>query len=192
MINIIWFLLLLLGISTAALRGEIHVVTQATMQGAEQGVTVAFGLIGIIAFWSGMMRVAEDAGLMQALAKLMRPIAKLLFPDIPNDHPAMSAVLVSMSANLLGLGNACTPLGLKAMEELQTLNHSDEQATDSMCTFIALTTSSLTLVPSTVIAFRFAQGSLDPTEIIGTTVIATFVSTIVALTADRLLRKFSH
>lgn len=190
MINIIWFIMLAVGILTAALHGKIEVVTTATIEASEQAVTIALGLVGIIAFWSGMMNIAKEAGLINILGKVMRPIARLLFPSIPKDHPAMGAVLLSMSANLLGLGNACTPLGLQAMEELQKLNKEKETASDSMCTFLAITTSSLTLIPGTVIALRSAAGSTNPTEIIGTTIIATLASTLSAITMDRLLRRF--
>ncbi len=192
MINIIWFLLLVVGIGAAAAQGDIGLVTKATMEGAEQAISIAFGLIGIIAFWSGMMRVAEQAGIMHILAKLMRPIAKILFPEIPKNHPAMGAVLLSISANLLGLGNACTPLGIKAMQELQSLNGDSDVASNSMCTYLAITTSSLTVVPSTVIAFRVAQGSANPTEIIGTTIVATLASTVTAIVVDRGLRELKR
>ena len=126
MINIIWFAMLACGIVSAAIQGDIRLVTEATISGAEEAVKMAFNLIGIIALWSGLVKIAEDAGLIQMLAKLIQPLTRALFPEIPPDHPAMGAVVLSMSANLLGLGNACTPLGIKAMEELQKLNaHKD-------------------------------------------------------------------
>lgn len=125
---------------------------------------------------------------MEVLKKLLRPLALFLFPRVPRDHPAMSAILMNMSANLLGMGNAATPFGLRAMEELQKLNPCPEEATDEMCTFLALNTSSLTLLPTTVIALRAATGSLNPTEIVGTTIVATTCSTLVALVADRIFR----
>ena len=189
MINIIWFCMIAAGVLTAAGRGQIDLVTEGLLQGAEQAVTTAFGLIGIIAFWSGMMRIAQDAGLIQLLSRLMAPAARKLFPDVPPNHPAMGALLLSMSANLLGLGNACTPLGLKAMEHLQDLNKTPDTATNSMCTFLTVTSSSLTIIPGTVIAFRATHGSASPTEIIGTTLFATLCSTLTAIIADRLLRK---
>jgi len=192
MINIIWFSMLAIGIVAAAVQGDIELVTEATIKGAEDAVKIALGLIGIVSLWSGLMKIAEDAGLMQLLARLMKPLARKLFPEVPADHPALGAIMLSMSANLLGLGNACTPLGLKAMEELQKLNPHPETATNSMCTFIAITASSLTLVPTTVIALRTAANSAAPTEIVGTTIFATTVSTIGAIITDRVLQKLSR
>lgn len=190
MINIIWFLMLAVGITAAASQGEIHLITSATIEGANEAVKIAIGLIGIISLWSGMMKIATDAGLMNILAKLMHPIASMLFPEIPKNHPAMGAILLSMSANILGLGNACTPLGIKAIEELQKINPEPESASNSMCTFLAITSSSLTIVPTTIIALRTAANSINPTEIIGTTIAATLASTTAAVIVDRFLRKF--
>ncbi|NLM68621.1 MAG: spore maturation protein [Firmicutes bacterium] len=189
MINIIWFAMLASGVLAAAVQGDIQLVTRATIEGAEEAVKIALGLIGIIAFWSGLMKIAEDAGLMKLIAKLMRPLTRVLFPEVPPDHPAVGAVLLAMSANILGLGNACTPLGIKAMEELQTLNPNKDTASNSMCTFVAITASSLTLIPTTVIAFRTAAGSANPTAVVGTTIVATTASTLAAIIVDRLLRK---
>ncbi|MDI9420460.1 MAG: nucleoside recognition domain-containing protein [Bacillota bacterium] len=189
MINIIWFAMLACGIVSAAIQGDIRLVTEATISGAEESVKMAFNLIGIIALWSGLVKIAEDAGLIQMLAKLIQPLTRALFPEIPPDHPAMGAVVLSMSANLLGLGNACTPLGIKAMEELQKLNAHKDTASNSMCTFVAITASSLTLIPTTVIALRAAAKSSNPTAIVGTTIAATAASTAVAIIADMLFRK---
>lgn len=188
MINIIWGGMLVIGIITAAIKGDIQLVTSATIEGANEAVKIAIGLIGIISLWSGLMKIAEDAGLIKLLAKIMRPLSRLLFPEIPQNHPAIGAILLSMSANVLGLGNACTPLGIKTMEELQKLNPHQELASDSMCTFLAITSSSLTIVPTTVIAFRTAAHSTNPTEIVGTTIIATLASTITAILVDRIMR----
>lgn len=189
MINIIWFAMLACGVIAAAVNGDIQTVTRATISGAEDAVKTAFNLIGVIALWSGLIKIAEDAGLMQLLAKLIQPLARALFPEVPRDHPAIGAIILSMSANLLGLGNACTPLGIKAMEELQKLNASKETASNSMCTFVAITASSLTLIPTTVIALRAAAKSVNPTAIVGTTIVATAASTMAAIVADYLFRK---
>jgi len=189
LINIIWFAMLACGIIAAAAQGDIQAVTRATISGAEEAVRIAFSLIGVIAFWSGLIKIAEDAGLMQLLARLIRPVAKAVFPEVPPDHPAMGALILSMSANLIGLGNACTPLGIKAMEELQKLNPHKDTASNSMCTFAAITASSLTLIPTTVIALRAAANSQDPTTVVGTTIAATAASTAAAVLADYLLRK---
>lgn len=189
MINYIWFFMILSGVITAASKGQIQLVTEGVLKGSEQAVVVSLGLIGIVAFWSGVMKIAHDAGLMQNVARALGPLVRRLFPEVPKDHPAMGALLLAISANILGLGNACTPLGLKAMDHLQALNPHKERASDAMCTFMAITSSSLTVIPTTIIALRSTHGSASPTEIIGPIMFATACSTIVAIAADRLLRR---
>lgn len=191
MINYIWFFMILAGVITAASKGQINLVTEGVLKGSEQAVLVALGLVGIISFWSGVMKIAQDSGLMDMIARAMGPIARKLFPEVPSRHPAMGALLVAMSANILGLGNACTPLGLKAMGHLQELNGDKETASDAMCTFMAITSSSLTIIPTTIIALRLTHGSASPTEIIGPVIFATTCSTLTAILVDALLRRVS-
>jgi spore maturation protein A len=152
-------------------------------------VTLAIGLIGIMALWLGVMKVAEQAGLIALLAKALRPITTRLFPDVPADHPAMGAMIMNISANMLGLSNAATPFGLKAMEELNTLNKKAGTATNAMCTFLVINTSNVQLIPATVIAIRAASGSTNPTEIIGPVILATAFSTIVGVIVVKALAK---
>lgn len=193
MIHYIWMFLLLSGVVAAAAKGQIDLVTSATLTGAKDAITVCFGLISIIVFWLGMMQIAQDAGLVKKLAKLLGPIARFLFPSVPADHPAMGYILSNMSANLFGLGSAATPMGLKAMEELQRLNPNKQTATPAMCTLLAINTSGLTLIPTTVIGLRLKYDSLNPTEIIGPTMIATFIATSMAVIIDRYYqRKYSR
>jgi spore maturation protein A len=189
LIGYLWAGMICLSILTAALTGKIDVIAPSIFDSAEQGVAVAFGLISIMTFWLGIMKLIEASGLIEILKRLLRPLAYFLFPALPRDHPAMNAVLMNMSANVLGLGNAATPFGIKAMEELQRLNPLRDTASDEMCTFLALNTSSLTLLPTTIIALRAAAGSMNPGEIVGTTIVATFCSTAAALFFDRLLRR---
>ena len=189
MINILWFLMLAAGFLVAAYSGKMDTVTEIIFTASEKGVSISIGLISIMTFWLGIMRIIEKSGLINYIKLLLKPVALFLFPRIPRDHPAMNAILMNMSANLLGMGSAATPFGLKAMKELQELNGHSPCASDEMCTFLALNTSSLTLVPTTVIGLRVATGSLNPTEIVGTTIVATLCSTAVALLMDRLLRK---
>jgi spore maturation protein A len=146
-----------------------------------------FGLIGILTLWLGIAKIAEKSGLLETVTKLLQPIVRILFPSIPKGHPAMGAILMNISANLFGFGSAATPFGLKAMEHLQKLNRSN-QASQAMCTFLAINTSSVTLIPSTIIALRVNAGSANPMEIIGTILFATTVSTIVAIVADFFFR----
>jgi spore maturation protein A len=188
MIHYIWLFMIVSGVVAAVLQGRIDLVTQAALNGAKEAVAVCLGLISILVFWLGMMRIAQDAGLLEKLARLLRPVARFLFPGVPAEHPAMGYILSNMSANLFGLGNAATPMGLKAMEELQKLNPDPKTATPAMCTLLALNTSGLTLIPTTIIGIRMKHGSADPTEIIGPTLIATFLATSVAVLLDRYYR----
>jgi spore maturation protein A len=192
MINFIWLLLIVAGVIVATINGQPEVITDTALQAANLGVKYSFDLIGLMTFWLGIMRVGEKAGLVDVLAKIIKPFTKFLFPSIPENHPAMGSILLNLSANLLGLGNAATPFGLKAMQELQALNNGSDEASDAMVTFLALNTSCMTLVPATIIGVRVAAGSLNPTEIVGTTMFATFIGMTLALTSDRLFRFFSR
>ncbi len=189
--NVIWFLLVFIAFLVAAILGRMEEVTGAAMDSARTAVELAIGLIGVMALWLGLMKVAEKAGLVRLLARLLRPLMVRLFPQIPHDHPAMGSMLANMAANMLGLGNSATALGLRAMQDLQRLNRDERSASNSMATFLAINTSSITLIPATVIAIRSAAGSTAPAEIIGPTLVATAVSTIVGVTAVKLLQRFS-
>jgi spore maturation protein A len=185
MVNIIWVAMTVIGIVFAIFNGTMSEVNEAVFSGAKEAVTLCIGLISILVFWLGMMKIAEDAGLLRKLAFVFRPVVTRLFPDIPKDHPAMGYILSNMMANMFGLGNAATPLGIKAMEELKSLNGGKSEASRSMITFLAINTSSLTLIPTTVIAIRMNYHSASPTEIVGPTLIATFCSTLGAIMIDR-------
>lgn len=191
MVNKIWLALILIGFIFAALNGDINTVTQAAFEGAATGVTVCFGLISVLVFWLGIMRLAEDAGLVKAISKLLGPVVSFLFPDVPKNHPAMGFILSNMSANLLGLGNAATPMGIRAMQQLQELNPDKETASPAMCTLLALNTASITLIPTTLIAIRLNFNSANPAEIVGSTLLATAVATASAIAADRWYRRRS-
>ncbi len=165
-------------------------VTNSALEYAGIAVEIALGLIGIMALWLGVMKVAEAAGLIKIIANAMKPLTKFLFPDVPQDHPAMGAMIMNMAANMLGLGNAATPFGLKAMEELDKLNPNKGVATNAMCTFLAVNTAGLTLIPATAIAIRAASGSSDPAIIIGTAIFGAFCATTVGITATKVMEKF--
>lgn len=177
--------MLVVGIVFAAVNGKMEAVNKAIFEGAKQGVVVSFGLISILVFWLGLMKIAQNAGLLTMLADRFRPLARRLFPEVPPDHPAMGYILSNLIANFFGLGNAATPMGIKAMEELKALNGGKDSASRSMITLLALNTSSLTIIPTTVIAVRMNYHSAAPTEIVGTTVAATACSTIAAILIDR-------
>ncbi|UFJ42836.1 spore maturation protein [Brevibacillus humidisoli] len=185
MLNLIWLILILFSIGVAAVNGKIEVISQASFQGAKTGVTICFGLLSVLIFWMGMMKIAEKAGLLDLLARGLSPVVQRLFPDVPKGHPALGYILSNISANLLGLGNAATPMGIKAMEELQKLNPNKQVASPAMCTLLAINTASITLIPTTMIAIRMQYGSANPMEIVGTTLAASFVATVVALLLDR-------
>lgn len=189
MINVIWFLFILIGVIVSVFTGNVEAVTDAAIANAELAVELSIGLVGIMALWLGIMKIAEESGLVKLLARAVRPIMVRLFPEIPADHPAMGAMIMNMAANILGLGNAATPLGIKAMKELNEINNDSDTASNAMCTFLAINTSSVTLIPATVIAYRSAAGSANPTEIIGPVIIATLASTIAAIIAVKTLQK---
>ena len=168
---------------------RIKQVTQAALDYATMAVNIALGLIGIMALWLGIMRIADEAGAIKLLARVLRPFMKFLFPDVPSDHPAVGSMIMNISANMLGLSNAATPLGLKAMEELDKLNPRKGVATNAMCTFLAINTAGLTLIPATAIAVRAAAGSSNPTVIVGTTIIGGLCSTTVGILAAKLLQR---
>lgn len=174
----------IIGIVYAIFNGTMDQVNQALFQSANEAVTLSIGLISILVFWLGIMKIAETAGILNVLAIIFRPVIYRLFPEIPKDHPAIGYILSNLTANMFGLGNAATPMGLKAMEEMKKLSNSPI-ASRSMITFLALNTSSLTLIPTTVIAIRMQYDSVAPTEIVGTTIIATIFSSLSAVLLDR-------
>ena len=185
MVNIIWVLLTVIGIVFAIFNGTIDEVNKAIFSGAKEAVTICIGLISVLVFWLGMMKIAEQAGLLKKLTNLIRPLVSKLFPEVQKDHPAMGYILSNMMANIFGLGNAATPHGIKAMEELKLLNGGKTSASNSMITFLALNTSSITLIPTTVIAIRINYDSASPTDIVGPTLIATIFSAISGILIDR-------
>ncbi|WP_010284334.1 nucleoside recognition domain-containing protein [Bacillus timonensis] len=185
MVNIIWVAMTVIGIIFAVVNGTISEVNEAIFKGASEAVTICIGLISVLVFWLGLMRIAQEAGLLEKLSKLFRPIVSRLFPEVPVNHPAMGYMLSNMIANMFGLGNAATPMGIKAMEQLKELNDGKTSASRSMITFLAINTASVTLIPTTVIAIRMTYKSANPTEIVGPTLIVTVTSAIGAVLIDR-------
>jgi len=165
-------------------------VTNATIDYVGKAVEIAIGLIGIMALWLGIMKIAEESGLIKIIARVVKPFTKFLFPDVPQDHPAIGSIIMNLSANMLGLGNAATPFGLKAMEELDKLNDKKGTATNAMVTFLAINTAGLTLIPATAIAVRAASGSNNPTVIIGTSIFGAACAATVGIISAKLLEKF--
>jgi spore maturation protein A len=191
MLNIIWLGMILIAVVVGVIEGRIDAVVKAVTDSAKLGFEVALSLAGIMSLWLGIMSIATESGLVAKLGQALKPILKRLFPDIPSDHPAMGAMVMNISANMLGLANAATPFGLQAMKELQSLNEHTRIATNSMCTFLAINTSSVQLIPATAIAYLAANGSSNPSSIIFSSIIATSISMVVALVAVKQLAKFS-
>jgi len=189
MLNYIWLGMMAIGVAAGAYNGKIDQVTEAAINMSKVAVEISIGLIGIMALWLGIMKIAEKSGLISIIAKGVKPITVRLFPDVPPDHPAMGSIVLNMSANILGLGNAATPLGLKAMEQLQELNEKKDTATNSMVMFLAINTSSVQLIiPATVVALMGATAS----QIFLTTILATLCSTIAAVTAVKIFEKMKR
>jgi spore maturation protein SpmA len=188
-LNYIWLGLVLLAVLIGGWTDRLPAVTDGAFDGAKTAVTIALGLIGIMALWLGVMRLAERAGLVQKIARGLRPVMRRLFPDVPPEHPAMGSMVMNMAANMLGLGNAATPLGLRAMRDLETLNRRPGVATNAMCMFLAINTSSVQLIPTTAIAILVTAGSTRATQIIGTAFLATICSTIVGISAAKFFEK---
>lgn len=189
MLNYIWLTMVILAIVLGGINGKIDAVTKAAIDSAAGAVTIALGLIGYMALWLGLVKIAEDSGLMKLLAKAIAPILKRIFPDVPPGHPAMASMTMNIAANMLGLSNAATPLGLKAMEDLETLNKEPGIATNAMCTFLTINTAGLQLIPATMISIMASAGSKEPAVIIGTTVAASCSALIVGVTVAKILEK---
>jgi len=189
MLNYIWFGMMAVSVVAGILTGRIDEVTDAAINMSKVAVEISIGLIGIMALWLGIMKIAEASGLIRIIARGLRPITVRLFPDVPEDHPAIGSIVLNMSANMLGLGNAATPMGLKAMEELQELNPKKDTATNAMVMFLAINTSSVQLIiPATVVALMGAAAS----QIFITTILATLASTIAAIVMVKLLEKMKR
>ncbi|NLJ40075.1 MAG: nucleoside recognition protein [Clostridiales bacterium] len=191
MVNIVWLLMIVVGFLSALFFGRLEGTTQSALDGAKYAVELCIGLLGIYALWLGLMKVAEKSGLVKIISKRMKGIMTALFPGVPAGHPAMGAMAMNIIANMLGLGNAATPFGLKAMHELQNISTNKDVATHDMCMFLIINTSSVQLIPATVVALRSAAGSANPSEIIGTALIATTCSTLAGISAAKLLKKYS-
>jgi len=181
--------MLFLSVIVGIIQGRIDDVVHAITDSAKLGFEVALGLTGILALWMGILAIASQSGLIDHLARALRPVMRRLFPEVPVDDPAMGAMLLNIAANMLGLANAATPFGLQAMKELQRLNTHVHTASNAMCTFLAINTASIQLIPATAIAFLAANGSLHPSSVIVTSIIASSVSTVVAIISVKQLAK---
>lgn len=195
MMNYLWGGMLIIGIIYGALTGTMQEVTDAVLQSSKEAITLSISMLGIVAFWSGLMQIAVEAGLMEGMMKWMNPIMRLLFPRIPHNHESLTAISTNCVANILGLGWAATPAGLQAMEKLALLEEQRgnpqyqreqntqmiREASDEMCTFLTLNISSLQLIPVSMLAYRSQYGSVNPAAIIAPAIIATSINTVLAI-----------
>lgn len=186
MLNYLWSGMIIFSIIIAAFSGGIGAITQSALESSRGAVELVFKMSGVVAMWMGIMRIAEKAGIIEGLSKKMKPILNFLFPDIPDNHPAQKYIATNMIANFLGLGWAATPPGLKAMEALQKLNKNKDTASDAMCMFLIINISSVQVISINIISYRMAHGSVNPTEIIGPSILATAFSTLVAVIYGKL------
>ena len=189
MLNSIFVVTVLLSILLAGFTGRMEALTQASMKSAKDSVELAIGLVGVLALFLGLMRVAADGGLLRLLTRLLKPFLKVLFPTVPHDHPATGAMIFNIASTILGLGNAATPFGIKAMIELDRLNGAKGTATDAMIVFLAINTAGFTLIPTTIIGLRASSGSADPAGILAPTWFASACATLVGMTAAKLLAR---
>ncbi len=192
MLNYLWGGMILLGILVAAFTGKMPDITQAVINSSKEAVQLCLMLLGVMSMWMGLMRIAEKSGLIAALSRRMRPILRYLFPDVPDHHSAQKYISMNIIANMLGLGWAATPAGLKAMENLQELNPKKDTASRAMCMFLILNISSVQLVSVNIMAYRAQYGSANPSEIIAPSLLATAVSTLVGIMAAKMLERRSR
>lgn len=186
MLDYIWGGMILISVVVAAFNGTIHQLGNALIDSSGEAISLGISILGVISLWTGITRVAKESGLMDKIGQKMRPLLHWLFPDIPLNHPALNHIAANIVANLIGLSWAATPPGLKAMEDMQSLNPRKDRATRDMCTFMIINMSSLQLIPLNMLAYRVRFGSAAPNEIVGPAIIATTISTVVAIIYAKL------
>lgn len=191
MLNYLWAFMIIIGIVVGILTGNIEAVSTTIISSAKEAVTLCISMLGVMSLWMGIMQIARATGIIQSLTKILGPIIRVLFPDIPKDHAANEYIASNIISNILGLGWAATPVGLKAMKELKKLNNDSEIASCDMCTFLIINISSLQLIPVNVIAFRAEYGSVNPAEILGAGIVATTFSILAGILFSVLARKLA-
>lgn len=189
MLNYIWFGMIFISIVVAFFNGRLEFVTDAFITSSKSAIEMCIELLGIMCMWLGIMKIAESAGIIEGISAKMRPITKMIFRKVPSNHPAMGAMIMNIVANLMGLGNAATPLGVKAMNELQKLNNKKDTASNPMCMFLIINTCSVQLIPATLIAIRSAAGSNSPTSIIGPVWIASIIAMLSGIILAKIMEK---
>lgn len=189
MVNIIWALFIIIGIIYSLISGNFNVINNEILVSGKSALDLLLGMLPLLVIWMGLMKVAEEAGIISSISKMMSPILKKIFPSVPNNDPSLGFIASNIVANMAGLGSAATPFGLKAMESLQKLNKDKKVASEAMITFLVLNTSGVTIVPTTIISLRLLYGSVNPSVVLPFCIIATTCSTIGGLTIDYLIRR---
>ncbi len=189
MVNIIWALFIIIGIIYSLISGNFNVINNEILVSGKSALDLLLGMLPLLVIWMGLMKVAEEAGIISSISKMMSPILKKIFPSVPNNDPSLGFIASNIAANMAGLGSAATPFGLKAMESLQKLNKDKKVASEAMITFLVLNTSGVTIVPTTIISLRLLYGSVNPSVVLPFCIIATTCSTIGGLTIDYLIRR---
>ncbi len=189
--NYIWFLIILVSIISAAFTGKTDALVNAILSGAQKSIEIAIYLAGIMAFWLGIMKIAEKSGLVDLIAKALTPVARMLFPEVPKDSPVIGDIAMNFTANAFGLSNAATPIGIQAMKELQKVNQDKDSASNAMCTLLAMNTAGFQIVPATVIAVLASCGAKNPTFIIFPTLIVTSIAFVSAIVIVKILEKLT-
>ena len=189
MVNIIWALFIIIGIIYSLISGNFNVINNEILVSGKSALDLLLGMLPLLVIWMGLMKVAEEAGIISSISKMMSPILKKIFPSVPNNDPSLGFIASNIAANMAGLGSAATPFGLKAMESLQKLNKDKKVASEAMITFLVLNTSGVTIVPPTIISLRLLYGSVNPSVVLPFCIIATTCSTIGGLTIDYLIRR---
>ncbi len=189
MVNIIWALFIIIGIIYSLISGNFNVINNEILISGKSALDLLLGMLPLLVIWMGLMKVAEEAGIISAISKMMSPILKKIFPSLPDNDPSLGFIASNIAANMAGLGSAATPFGLKAMESLQKLNKDKKVASEAMITFLVLNTSGVTIVPTTIISLRLLYGSVNPSVVLPFCIIATTCSTIGGLTIDYLIRR---
>lgn len=189
MVNIIWALFIIIGIIYSLISSNFNIINNEILVSGKSALDLLLGMLPLLVIWMGLMKVAEEAGIISSISKMMSPILKKIFPSVPNNDPSLGFIASNIAANMAGLGSAATPFGLKAMESLQKLNKDKKVASEAMITFLVLNTSGVTIVPTTIISLRLLYGSVNPSVVLPFCIIATTCSTIGGLTIDYLIRR---
>ncbi len=192
MLNYLWAIMIVIGIAVGVITGNVDQISSATLTSAKEAITLCITMLGIMSMWTGLMQVAKSVGIIDRLTKWLKPVLRLLFPTVPRDHVVNEYIASNMIANILGLGWAATPMGLKAMKELKALNKDSEVASCDMCTFLIINISSLQLIPVNIIAYRSQYQSIKPTEILAAAIVTTIFSTMVGVLFSIIARKRSR